>query len=242
MLLEFTKETAIQLLRMQETIDFPVDFDEAYQWLGYTRKDNAKDTFLELGFLEGVDFSSFSRKSSGGRPAESFKLTVDCFKKWGMRAGTEKGDQIRLYFLECERIAHAPKTAVLAARYPDEAVKSVADAIDFVRQKIAPYDPRQAQILIDHAMRGLDDYAVLPAAKPKLSGCVEIAQKLGYKVSKDDSALGRHVAKNWRAAYNTEPQKVERECGGGFRNLKLYPIDDPVVIAAIKEFYNKEQQ
>lgn len=156
-----------------------------------------------------------------------------------MMAGTEKGKQIRLYFLECEKIAiTATQTPVLAPRHPEEAAKSVADAIDFVHQKISSRDPRIAQILIDHAMRGIDVLA-LPA-KPQLSGCVEIANRLGYKVGKEESTLGKHVAKCWREAYNgTEPQIAERECGGAMRGLKLYPIDDPVVIAAIKEFYSK---
>lgn len=36
---------------------------------------------------------------------QKIQLTCECFKQWGMMAGTEKGRQIRLYFLECERLA-----------------------------------------------------------------------------------------------------------------------------------------
>ena len=32
-------------------------------------------------------------------------MTVDAFKHWGMLCGTEKGKQIRSYFIECEKIA-----------------------------------------------------------------------------------------------------------------------------------------
>ncbi|MBX9257305.1 hypothetical protein H1Q63_25855 [Desmonostoc muscorum CCALA 125] len=32
-------------------------------------------------------------------------LSVDCFKLLAMLAETEQGDKVRLYFLECERIA-----------------------------------------------------------------------------------------------------------------------------------------
>ena len=39
----------------------------------------------------------------GGRPSEFIKLTIDCFKSFGMMAGTEKGKEIRRYFLMCER-------------------------------------------------------------------------------------------------------------------------------------------
>jgi hypothetical protein len=36
---------------------------------------------------------------------EFIYLTVDCFKSLGMMAGTQKGKEVRKYFLECEKIA-----------------------------------------------------------------------------------------------------------------------------------------
>lgn len=104
--LSFSFELAQQLYKSAEK--FPVSFDDAWVWMGYSRKDNAKRNFEKAGFVQGIDFEVFlipAENSSGGRPVEQIKLSVECFKQWGMMAGTEKGRQIRLYFIECERIA-----------------------------------------------------------------------------------------------------------------------------------------
>lgn len=88
--------------------EFPVDFDDAWEWIGYSRKDNAKAAFENAGFLADIDFQislhnqGNSRKSRGRRP-EKIGLTVDCFKSWAMMAGTNKGKEVRQYFLKCEQ-------------------------------------------------------------------------------------------------------------------------------------------
>ncbi|MEO0434985.1 MAG: hypothetical protein AAF151_25175 [Cyanobacteria bacterium J06656_5] len=97
---------SLAMAMMQSTDPFPVDFDDAWKWIGYTRKGDAKVALLNAGFIDGVDFRVFRqtpKNSKGGRPKEFITLTVDCFKSFGMMAGTEKGKQIRQYFLECEK-------------------------------------------------------------------------------------------------------------------------------------------
>lgn len=99
----FNLELARQLWNSGE--QFPVDFNQAWRWLGYSTKQKG---FLKLtkNFDEGLDFLTKRLKTStGGRPSQSIRLTVDCFKSLGMMAGTEQGREIRKYFLECERIA-----------------------------------------------------------------------------------------------------------------------------------------
>lgn len=102
---EFGFGTALALVN--STDPFPVEFDAAWQWLGYQRKDYAKETLVR-NFERGLDytseFSGLNRKTpEGGRPSESIYLTIDCFKSFCMMAGTEKGKEVRNYFLECER-------------------------------------------------------------------------------------------------------------------------------------------
>jgi phage anti-repressor protein len=82
---------------------FPIDFDKAWQWIGYREKGKAKRALLVAGFVERVDFLPILAKSSGGRPSELIYLTIDCFKMFCMMAGTAKGREVRLYFLECEK-------------------------------------------------------------------------------------------------------------------------------------------
>ena len=91
--MNFNRDLAIALL--ESTEEYPVDFDEAWQWLGYSTKQKAKSK-LEENFEEGIDFLTKGLKSStGGRPSDLIVLTIDCFKSMGMMAGTEKGKQIR---------------------------------------------------------------------------------------------------------------------------------------------------
>jgi phage anti-repressor protein len=99
-----TFDVALALYQSQETEQFPIDFDDAWQWLEYSRKDHAKG-FLTANFAETLDFTVLPPSPGKlGRPSEEIRLTVTCLKEWGMMAGTAKGKEIRRYFIECERI------------------------------------------------------------------------------------------------------------------------------------------
>ena len=90
---------------------FPVDFDSAWKWLGYTRKETALKNLLSDQFDEGIDFtaSPLGEPSTTGfqpaMPQTKYFLTVDCFKTLGMLAKTRFGKEIRRYFLDCEKLA-----------------------------------------------------------------------------------------------------------------------------------------
>lgn len=77
------------------------DARPVWEWMGYSTKGNAKASLSKL--VEGVDFLCQTIKSTGGRPAEQILFSRDGFKQWGMLAGTDRGRQIRLYFIECEK-------------------------------------------------------------------------------------------------------------------------------------------
>lgn len=104
---EFSIELAQQLVNSKE--QFPVDFSDAVIWLGYTRKDSAKEK-LTRNFEKGVDYSVTWRnvphsQGSGASRVEDIFLTVETLKSIGMMVGTEQGKKIRKYFLECEKVA-----------------------------------------------------------------------------------------------------------------------------------------
>jgi|JFJP01.1.fsa_nt_gi Phage anti-repressor protein len=120
--MDFNIELAKSLIDSAE--EFPVDLEQAWVWLGYTRKDSALDT-LKSYFEDGVDFSASNRKSPmGGRPSHSYRLTLNCFKELGMLAKTSQGKQIRKYFLECEKIAKAKSERPSIGAYI-ERIKSI---------------------------------------------------------------------------------------------------------------------
>ena len=101
MTMQISQELVFQFLGADDS--FPIDFDDAWQWIGWPSKRNGKDV-LENNFEEGSDFLLKGSKSpTGGRPSEWIVLTVDCFKSLAMMAGTDKGREVRRYFLNCEK-------------------------------------------------------------------------------------------------------------------------------------------
>lgn len=88
---------------LQSTEEFTIDFDDAWQWIGWSKKQKAREVLIN-NFEEGVDFLPKGVKSpSGGRPSEWILLTIDCFKSLAMMAGTSKGREVRRYFIDCEK-------------------------------------------------------------------------------------------------------------------------------------------
>lgn len=56
--------------------------------------------------LENQDFIVLTKKgenSKGGRPSKEYYLTINSGKHISMLSGTDKGKQVREYFIECER-------------------------------------------------------------------------------------------------------------------------------------------
>jgi phage anti-repressor protein len=109
----FNQELAMQLI--ESTEEFPIDFDVAWQWLDYSRKDSAKRHFLKANFLKDIDYRSFHttvEREIGATTTEKILLTVECLKLWAMMANTEQGLLVRKYFLECEKIAKQKTTAI----------------------------------------------------------------------------------------------------------------------------------
>jgi phage anti-repressor protein len=81
-----------------------------------------KDWFprmCEYGFTKQIDFCSKMSKSSGGRPALDYALTLEMSKEICMIQRTEKGKQARQYFINCEKQLKAVKpmtiTEIVAA-------------------------------------------------------------------------------------------------------------------------------
>jgi len=86
----------------QSSDQYPVDFDDAWQWIGYSTKQKGLE-MLQANFEEGQDFLTLRLKSTGGRPSQGYFLTVDCFKSFCMMAGTERGKEVRKYYIAVEK-------------------------------------------------------------------------------------------------------------------------------------------
>lgn len=82
---DFNKELALVLLESFE--DYPVDLDDAWQWLGYATKQKAQKK-LEQNFEEGVDYTIEKttkringRNGGGSTRYNKIFITIDCFEK-----------------------------------------------------------------------------------------------------------------------------------------------------------------
>ncbi|MFA9202053.1 MAG: hypothetical protein ACEQSC_00680 [Candidatus Nanopelagicaceae bacterium] len=105
----FDQDKANELFN--STKAFPINFDDAWRWLEYSKKDKAKD-YLIANLEEGIDFLLERELGSLAvpRPSEQISLSIEGFKNWAMMSKTATGKQVRKYFIECERIAKQKAT------------------------------------------------------------------------------------------------------------------------------------
>lgn len=103
--MEFSHDAADALLNSAD--QFPVDFDNAWQWVGYSTKQKAKNKLIR-NFEQEIDYVSFNQtveREIGASVREVIMLTIDCFKSFCMMAGTQKGKEVRRYYLQIEKEA-----------------------------------------------------------------------------------------------------------------------------------------
>lgn len=131
---EISQDIAIYLWESEE--EFPVDFELAWQWLGYTRKDSAKKKLVR-NFALGEDYTlrhlAESAPDKGLAHREDIWLSCNCLKEMAMMAGTQKGKEVRRYFLECEILGK-------------QAVKTIPRLEQQIRQLQNNFDRLQSQV------------------------------------------------------------------------------------------------
>ena len=90
--------------------DFPINLENVYSLIGFAHKKNAKRT-LENNFTKNEDYIILllpkeQRKTDnrGGHNEETIMLNVETFKAMCMMSKTEKGKEIRKYYVKLENI------------------------------------------------------------------------------------------------------------------------------------------
>lgn len=90
--------------------DFVIDLDNVWRWIGFNQKVKAK-ILLENHFTEGKDYTKSlshagkqTNQTKGGHNKEIFMLNVETFKKFCLKAGTKKADEIHDYYMKLEEI------------------------------------------------------------------------------------------------------------------------------------------
>lgn len=120
---------------------------------------SAKDLFIYLGYdrsqwarwyttnivnnpfgAEYVDWVGFDMMSNGNQ-TKDFEITIDFAKRLSMMAKTEKGEQARLYFLQCEQAASNPFINKSRAELLKEAYERELEN-EQLKSEIAVYKPK----------------------------------------------------------------------------------------------------
>ena len=92
-------------LNYDSTKDFVIDLDNVWRWLGFSNKAHSK-RLLEKQFIIDKDYKILLTKPSeqkkhikGGHNKETIMLNVETFKKFCLKAGTKKADEIHDYYI-----------------------------------------------------------------------------------------------------------------------------------------------
>jgi phage anti-repressor protein len=90
--------------------DFVIDLDNVWNWLGFNQKYNAKCA-LEKNFTINKDYkiiahepSGAKNKTKGGHNKEIIMLNIETFKRFCLKAGTKKADEIHDYYIKLENV------------------------------------------------------------------------------------------------------------------------------------------
>ena len=95
-------------LNYDQKNDFVIDLDNVWKWLGFYQKYNAKYT-LEKNFIIDKDYkiiapeySGAKKDTRGGHNKEIIMLNINTFKRFCLKAGTKKADEIHDYYIKLE--------------------------------------------------------------------------------------------------------------------------------------------
>ena len=117
-------------LNYNKNLDFVVDLDNVWKWLGFKQKYNA-ERVLESNFSKDIDYKTAPQfggvvseqekaltqinkqdsnlkptKQNGGQNIKKIYLTVKCFKSLCLKAQTKKAAEIHEYYMKLEEVLH----------------------------------------------------------------------------------------------------------------------------------------
>lgn len=128
-----------------ENGDQVVSAKELYLALGYDKSQWSrwiKANIIDNSFaMENVDYQTLDIMSNGNQ-TKDFALTIDFAKRISMMAKTDKGEQIRNYFIECEKAALAITSRLASPKELAQMVIDAENAKEEAERKLAIQQPR----------------------------------------------------------------------------------------------------
>lgn len=139
----------LPIIQENKDLQQAVEAKELYQSLGLNSAHWAKWHSRNIDnnpfAVEGEDYQGFTQWVSGNK-TKNYLLSIHFAKKLAMQVRTEKGEQVRNYFLECEELAKrqaAPQ--LLDFTNPVAAARAWADELEqkqIAMQKLAIAEPK----------------------------------------------------------------------------------------------------
>lgn len=125
-----TNEQGSQVVSARDLYEY-LGFDKS-QWKRWYEKNILTNQFV----IENVDYEVFDMMSGieGGRPTKDFAITTDFAKRLSMMARTEKGEQARKYFIECEQKLINPEP-LTTLQILEKALQAELERISVIREK-----------------------------------------------------------------------------------------------------------
>jgi phage anti-repressor protein len=174
--------------------DFVIDLDNVWQWLGFGQKVNAKRV-LEKNFIIDKDYKFLlcqlakqDEKSHGGHNKETFMLNIDTFKKFCLKSGTKKADEIHDYFIKLENIMFE-----ITKEESEELKKQLTQIEDIKNKEIEEKLIKQKEkiLLSEYAQSGSLVYII----KVKTLNNGEYIIKIGHSTKGIQSRYNEHKNK-----------------------------------------------
>lgn len=183
---------------------------DLYKELGIKQRFSAWWANNSKSLIEGIDFTSVLAdtevKNNGGtqlRPMQDYTLTMDVAKQLSMMSGTEKGREVRLYFIEVEKQFNSPEMVMARAlQYSQQQMLAYDEQIKSLNQVIEIQAPK-----VEMAEKLLE----APEANISMADFAKVLANYGIKIGRN--TLMRELRNSgWLLQNNTPSAKaMERE-------------------------------
>lgn len=149
--------------------DYIIDLDNVWKWLGFSSKHKAKE-LLNKSFILDKDYKLLlthegkqPAHTKGGHNKQTILLNIDTFKKFCLKAGTKKADEVHEYYIQLEEALHeiiqeeSNELKLQLENYKNQIVTTEKDKIKIRENTILQQFPNNTQCVYYGIIDNLSD-------------------------------------------------------------------------------------